>query len=142
MITLEYANPVSRFANQKDSSILCDMRHLLLASLQSSRKVLVLDDAYPDYDEGELSFVKLTHFLTRAIAKFCNTGNAAPTQGEGIRFPKIITFPYSRHSSYAELLNFVKAFKPMDVYPCTVNKRDWHEGGATLLNPYTNTYTL
>ncbi|KAM0806338.1 beta-lactamase-like protein, partial [Usnea florida] len=36
-------------------------------------------------------------------------------------------FPYSRHSSYEELCNLVKAFEPVDVYPCTI-----HEGYEDL----------
>ncbi|KAK8203363.1 hypothetical protein M8818_005341 [Zalaria obscura] len=37
-----------------------------------------------------------------------------------------ITFPYSRHSSYSELRYLVQAFKPKDVYPCTVDERTWN----------------
>lgn len=40
---------------------------------------------------------------------------------------RVITFPYSRHSSYPELCDFVHLFEPMDVWPCTVNLSDWHE---------------
>lgn len=36
-----------------------------------------------------------------------------------------IRFPYSRHSSYSELCSFVEAFKPKDVYPCTVDEETW-----------------
>jgi DNA cross-link repair 1C protein len=42
--------------------------------------------------------------------------------------PKVITFPYSRHSSYRELCDLVMAFSPADVYPCTVDELQWHEG--------------
>lgn len=35
------------------------------------------------------------------------------------------TFPYSRHSSYEELCDLVKIFKPMDIYPCTVDEMSW-----------------
>lgn len=34
-------------------------------------------------------------------------------------------FPYSRHSSYEELCQLVDAFKPRDVYPCTVDEENW-----------------
>lgn len=34
-------------------------------------------------------------------------------------------FPYSRHSSYEELCELVNAFKPRDVYPCTVDEENW-----------------
>jgi hypothetical protein len=39
--------------------------------------------------------------------------------------PNTITFPYSRHSSYLELCEFVAAFQPRDVYPCTVDEENW-----------------
>ena len=42
-------------------------------------------------------------------------------------FPRFITFPYSRHSSYAELCHLVKVFNPKDVYPCTVDEINWDE---------------
>jgi hypothetical protein len=45
-----------------------------------------------------------------------NTSSALPTR---------IRFPYSRHSSYNELCLLIKAFKPRDIFPCTVNKRGW-----------------
>ena len=41
--------------------------------------------------------------------------------------PKTITFPYSRHSSYSELRGLVEAFRPLDVYPCTVDELRWSE---------------
>jgi hypothetical protein len=36
-----------------------------------------------------------------------------------------IRFPYSRHSSYSELRELVRAFRPMDVFPCTVDEARW-----------------
>lgn len=44
--------------------------------------------------------------------------------------PKLIRFPYSRHSSYPELCAFVDAFKPKDVWPCTVDPNDWIRHGT------------
>lgn len=42
--------------------------------------------------------------------------------------PKIVTFPYSRHSSYKELCDLVRIFKPKDVYQCTIDEETWGEG--------------
>jgi DNA cross-link repair 1C protein len=39
--------------------------------------------------------------------------------------PGSVTFPYARHSSYSELCLLVEALKPLDVYPCTVDERNW-----------------
>lgn len=38
---------------------------------------------------------------------------------------KTIRFPYSRHSSYSELCELIAAFKPRDVFPCTVDEATW-----------------
>ncbi|KAJ4366421.1 hypothetical protein N0V83_008057 [Neocucurbitaria cava] len=38
---------------------------------------------------------------------------------------RTIQFPYSRHSSYMELCGLVEAFRPMNVYPCTVDEDGW-----------------
>ncbi|KAH3907347.1 hypothetical protein HBH56_193530 [Parastagonospora nodorum] len=38
---------------------------------------------------------------------------------------RTIRFPYSRHSSYTELCELVAAFRPQDVFPCTVNEAAW-----------------
>ncbi|KAH8728487.1 beta-lactamase-like protein [Phaeosphaeriaceae sp. PMI808] len=38
---------------------------------------------------------------------------------------RIIRFPYSRHSSYSELCELVAAFKPEDIFPCTVDEENW-----------------
>lgn len=51
--------------------------------------------------------------------------------------PKVITFPYSRHSSYHELCHLLEAFKPEDVWPCTVDVREWLERGKFDASPAT-----
>jgi hypothetical protein len=42
-----------------------------------------------------------------------------------VRYIRTIRFPYSRHSSFAELCGLVDAFKPKDVFPCTVDEKKW-----------------
>ncbi|KAK2006099.1 artemis protein [Colletotrichum eremochloae] len=46
--------------------------------------------------------------------------------------PRVITFPYSRHSSYQELCDLVRVFRPKDVWPCTVNIPEWLGGNVTI----------
>ncbi|KAK3384414.1 hypothetical protein B0T24DRAFT_83307 [Lasiosphaeria ovina] len=46
--------------------------------------------------------------------------------------PSVITFPYSRHSSYQELCHLVGAFRPRDVWPCTVSPAEWYEKHITI----------
>jgi len=38
---------------------------------------------------------------------------------------RTIRFPYSRHSSFSELCELLAAFRPSDVYPCTVDCENW-----------------
>ncbi|KAL4961637.1 putative DNA repair protein [Aspergillus stella-maris] len=45
----------------------------------------------------------------------------------GNPLPRTIRFPYSRHSSYTELCKLVAAFRPRDIYPCTVDPKEWDE---------------
>jgi len=52
-----------------------------------------------------------------------------PTDGT---LPNRIYFPYSRHSSYAELCGLVDKFKPRDIWPCTESHREWHDAGAYI----------
>jgi hypothetical protein len=47
--------------------------------------------------------------------------------------PNVITFPYSRHSSYPELVNLVSAFKPRDIWPCTVDVAKWLQEGPVRI---------
>ncbi|KAL6889140.1 beta-lactamase-like protein [Trichoderma evansii] len=46
--------------------------------------------------------------------------------------PNIIRFPYSRHSSYAELCDLVNAFKPRDIWPCTFHLESWREKAISI----------
>ncbi|KAK2041135.1 artemis protein [Colletotrichum somersetense] len=45
---------------------------------------------------------------------------------------RVITFPYSRHSSYRELCDLVRVFRPKDVWPCTVDIPEWLGGNVTI----------
>lgn len=44
--------------------------------------------------------------------------------------PRRVRFPYSRHSSYPELCHLVERFRPMDVWPCTYNTKEWLQHGT------------
>jgi hypothetical protein len=65
--------------------------------------------------EDELSLRTLVSVLTTHVAK---PEDKTPPN-------RVIKFPYSRHSSYSELCTLVDAFKPKDVYPCTVDPDNW-----------------
>ncbi|KAF4451748.1 hypothetical protein F53441_5310 [Fusarium austroafricanum] len=51
---------------------------------------------------------------------------------EECNLPRTIYFPYSRHSSLPELCHFVHAFRPKDIWPCTVSPTEWLKNGITV----------
>jgi hypothetical protein len=57
---------------------------------------------------------------------------------------RTIRFPYSRHSSYSELCELVAAFRPQDVFPCTVDEGHWAPGLSmeTLFGEYCSVSTF
>ncbi len=99
-----------------------------MAGLRSTRKAVPLGDVDVDVDEEDyrLPLEDLLKFLTRSVDQKGAIHGTKATPDDP--YPKTITFPYSRHSSYAELRDLVQAFKPLDVYPCTVDRLTWHEG--------------
>ncbi|CAG9982505.1 unnamed protein product [Clonostachys byssicola] len=77
--------------------------------------------------------------VIQAIAKQLSPATTdAPKTGADIdqradtALPRVIRFPYSRHSSYHELCLLVAAFKPRDVWPCTVNIGEWLKEDVTI----------
>ncbi|KAJ4312934.1 hypothetical protein N0V94_007195 [Neodidymelliopsis sp. IMI 364377] len=68
--------------------------------------------------EDDLSLQRLVAALSSNASRQRNS-NIEPPQKRTIRFP------YSRHSSYSELCELVAAFKPRDVFPCTVDEATW-----------------
>lgn len=52
----------------------------------------------------------------------------------------IVTFPYSRHSSYAEQCHLVDAFRPRDVWPCTADFKEWSENGRSCPPPLSSLF--
>ena len=111
-----------------ESPIVNEIQAMLSGGLRSSRKALFLDGMSPDPVQNKLPLEDLAKVLTQSVAKKHSslTGNLG--KSEELDLPSVITFPYSRHSSYAELRDLVKVFKPKDVYPCTTDEAKWHEG--------------
>jgi DNA cross-link repair 1C protein len=54
-------------------------------------------------------------------------------EGQGSdQLPRTIRFPYSRHSSYAELCHLASIFTPKDIWPCTVDVDQWLREDITI----------
>ncbi|WEW58316.1 hypothetical protein PRK78_003784 [Emydomyces testavorans] len=91
---------------------------------ESKSKSLSLD-SYGISEEDEITLKNLVAMLSRGSdqSTLPNENQMSPN----IHLPNTIRFPYSRHSSYEELCALVEAFRPKDVYPCTVDADSWTE---------------
>lgn len=122
-----------RIANT-ENDVLSDIKQMLLKGLRPNQKYISLDDMGLDRDQDDLCLSDLGTLLVHAVSekrsKIITEGLEVPVNGKSL--PKVITFPYARHSSYSELCNLVKVFNPKDIYPCTVDEYNWHEG---MLHP-------
>ncbi|EER43385.1 DNA repair protein [Histoplasma capsulatum H143] len=112
-----------------------EIRTSIIAALseahKSKSKSLSLD-AYGIKEDQEISVQQLVSILSRGTTGNLLDPNTVeiPLNGEGEpghNFPNTIRFPYSRHSSYAELCNLIRAFKPQDIFPCTIDPVTWNE---------------
>ena len=118
-----------------------DVKRMLLAGLRSKGRAVSLDDMDFDREGDELSIDDLAKVLAKSVVEKRRVSVTESSEDvQGPTLPRIIKFPYSRHSSYAELCHLVRIFQPKDVYPCTVDEDKWHEGMSTLirLNPTYN----
>ncbi|PWY82874.1 hypothetical protein BO70DRAFT_379437 [Aspergillus heteromorphus CBS 117.55] len=115
-----------------DTQALSQTRQALADAFQSKSKALSLD-SYGMKDAHDMSLESLVNILSRGrLSQETLSGNVAKhaddlRDKQGNLLPKIINFPYSRHSSYAELCDLIAAFKPKDIHPCTVDPVTWDE---------------
>ncbi|KAF4632007.1 hypothetical protein G7Y89_g6124 [Cudoniella acicularis] len=123
-----------------DDSVVADIKSKLPQALRSSGRAALLEDMGFNLDDErmsreDLAKVMLISMSGKRLADAEDPGEQK-SQTRDDALPRVITFPYSRHSSYAELCDLVRVFQPKDVYPCTVDEATWHEGkfgSATLL---------
>ncbi|KAK4453976.1 protein artemis [Podospora aff. communis PSN243] len=107
------------------------IRIYLVHATAGGRKVpLDLERAkFRDSDEIKLSnAVQAIAKKTKLIRE--NTSSEATDREEAL--PTLITFPYSRHSSYHELCHLLDVLRPNDVWPCTVDVRYWIDRDITI----------
>jgi hypothetical protein len=103
----------------KDEELLSKVLALLQQALAGGDGTLDLDMRLQkgvEDDRDDLSLQSLVSILSSNASK-------SPTLEQPQN--KTIRFPYSRHSSYSELCQLVAAFKPKDVFPCTVDDEAW-----------------
>ncbi|KAI9744485.1 MAG: hypothetical protein M1818_002014 [Claussenomyces sp. TS43310] len=108
-----------------------EVMDLLRTGLRSSQKILSLDNVMVEADEN-LTLQQLAQYLNQKVAY--DNGHQVPAcLNSDPSLPKVITFPYSRHSSYEELCKLLGLFRPRDIYPCTVDEGRWHERSVEAL---------
>ncbi|KAK4127252.1 hypothetical protein N657DRAFT_653533 [Parathielavia appendiculata] len=102
----------------------------LLSAIATGRKVpLNLEMAA----FGENKETDLISGLQAITSKLKNRSRQQSTSNfDEHALPIVVTFPYSRHSSYRELCDLVRVFKPRDVWPCTVDITRWLNEGITI----------
>lgn len=111
------------------------IQKMIEASRKLRRYNLTLDgleDVLVADDEKNISLQELKEALTKASQWMDSLGQSSvPTSVERsskYNPARTIHFPYSRHSSYAELRHLVSKFRPKDICPCTVDTEGWTEG--------------
>lgn len=80
-----------------------------------------------DRDQNEMSLENFAEMISKSVS---SDGYVRRSSGPkySLELPRKIKFPYSRHSSFPELCDLVATFNPKDVYPCTADESEWHEG--------------
>jgi hypothetical protein len=99
-----------------------------ISGTSSTPMVLERDD-YDNKLPDDLDAKDLLNVLMRKAQREQSKQSVAEQAGASSltinNLPSRIRFPYSRHSSYNELCLLIKAFKPKDIFPCTVNEKGW-----------------
>ncbi|KAK1994871.1 artemis protein [Colletotrichum falcatum] len=116
------------------SDISTDAKNRLLQLLEAgalSGRNMSLDLDITFFGEKNETAI-LDAFRAVAQRKQAVTQGVPSPSGDSAELPRVITFPYSRHSSYQELCDLVRVFRPKDVWPCTVNVPEWLGGNVTI----------
>ncbi|KAK6496792.1 hypothetical protein TWF481_001780 [Arthrobotrys musiformis] len=93
--------------------------------------ILPLDAAAPESDtklEGFIEIIKrnLEALIISRRGEHLKPANQ-PRGNEPTTLPTWFGYPASRHSSFSELQDFVKALAPKDVYPCVAADGSWYQ---------------
>jgi hypothetical protein len=118
---------VFSFADIEDN-VKMDVKNMFLSGLGSTGRSIPLAGMDFDRDENELALTQMAKMMAASLRKRQRSNTIEILNCSGRELPKVITFPYSRHSSYQELCDLVEAFNPKDIYPCTVDEGFWIQG--------------
>lgn len=104
------------------------MESFLLQAVTNGRNISLDIDISSFGNQNETELAAAIHSIAQKTKG--GTGKEA-TEAPEVLGQKV-RFPYSRHSSYPELCDLVKVFRPKDVWPCTVNPVEWASSGESL----------
>lgn len=76
-------------------------------------------------NEAEVSLKEFAELISDRKEWTVRRTPAHPPQANNNKRGKVITFPFSRHSSLGELRHLVQNFRPKDLYACTVDLPAW-----------------
>jgi DNA repair metallo-beta-lactamase len=109
-----------------------DVQRLLaqIEDVRSSRDLRVPLKGVDLDNDGDISLQEFAQRLLALDTAVQSTHENSVPNGPGVHGSlraDTIHFPFSCHSSYNELCDLVAAFKPGDIYPCTVDEQTWTE---------------
>ncbi|OAA67353.1 DNA repair metallo-beta-lactamase [Niveomyces insectorum RCEF 264] len=115
-----------------------ELRSMMGASLPHQRFLSIPVDVdavagSADTDDKETTTKRIADAVRdmAAAMRSRETANGADS-GSSTGLPRTVTFPYSRHASYAELCDLLDKLRPRDVWPCTVNPAKWFHSGKVI----------
>ncbi len=119
-----------------------DLKGLLTTSLENHVHIPIdVDALYEDYEsnDGEAAPALIkkmedaAHDLAAAVQRREDADKAQSQKDADSPLSRTITFPYARHSSYAEQCDLLAHLRPRDVWPCTVRPDVWFRPGAPAI---------
>ncbi|KAM0276060.1 hypothetical protein ACHAQH_007146 [Verticillium albo-atrum] len=107
------------------------VRDLILKKTPNGRNISLDIDMTCFGDKNEADILNVLNLIAKARDHHLDEGETDMVGTDG-ELPKMIRFPYSRHSSFPELCHLVKTFQPRDVWPCTVDPVAWVRDNITI----------
>ncbi|CBX97607.1 hypothetical protein IAQ61_001181 [Plenodomus lingam] len=103
----------------EDKELCTKVLALLEQNLQEGASKLGVDLQLRNRSQDSLNRPSLRDLVSILVSRVSSEPIVEQPQNKSIRFP------YSRHSSYSELRHLVAAFRPSDLYPCTIDNKCW-----------------
>lgn len=110
----------------KDKTLRDEVIQMLERRVSADDKRIDLDQQEP----ADMSMDEMLEVITRLAQR--DGGKPSTEKLKSLEAPDVITFPYSRHSSYEELRHLLSVFRPKDVFPCTAPTAEEYDEGRSM----------